>query len=131
MTTAASKGGDAVLPPRLSGKQKVVYFATSSSSASKSIFGETAFTGAPAGTAATGKVYLSVRAGGEGVFICFSTGSTTVSATTGWPIAAGETQGFWINAGVDTYISYITASGTGTIFWYVSSPEFEKPNEVV
>lgn len=129
--TAASKGGDTVLPPRLSGKQKVTYFTTSSTSASKSIFGETAFTGNPAGTAAVGKFYLSVRAAGEGVFICFSTGSTTVAATTGWPIAANETQGFWIDASVDTHISYITASGTGTIFWYVSSPEYDKPSEVV
>jgi len=129
--TAATKGGDTILPPRLSGKQKVVYFTTSNASASKSLFGETAFTGAPAGTTPTGKCYVSFVATGETAYICLSTGSSTVSATTGWPLAVGAPQGFWIDVSVDTYVSYITASGTGTIRWYVSSPEYDIPNSVV
>lgn len=127
--TAATKAADTVLPPKLSGKQKLVSKTTSAVSASTSLFGDAAFTGAPAGVAPTGRVYLSVTAVTEDVYIAFSTGSGTVSATTGQFIQAGREVGYWITPGVDTHINYI-AAGAGAIQWYVSSPEYSPATSV-
>jgi hypothetical protein len=129
--SSATRAAEEVRPPQLSGKQKVVYFATSNSSTKKSLFGETAFTGAPAGTAPTGKVYISVGALTVDAFVTFGTSSAgSVTTSTGWPIMAGSQQGFWINAGDVTHIVFVTTSSAGGIYWYVSSPEFDSDTSI-
>lgn len=123
--TSASRGNDTVLPPRLDGKQKVQSVATSTSAASQQLFGS-GMTSSPVGIVPVGKVFVSFYSDTSEVYIILKTGasSATVTTNTGIPISAGQQRDLWIDAQVDTYFEHI-ASGSGRVYWYVSSPEYD------
>jgi hypothetical protein len=123
--TSASRANDTVLPPRLSGKQKVQSAATSTSAASQQLFG-TGMTNSPVGVVPSGKVFITFYADTSEAYIILKTGASaaTVTVNTGLPIGAGQQRDFWIDTTVDTYFEHIAAA-SGRIYWYVSSSEHD------
>lgn len=123
--TSASRAHDTVLPPRLSGKQKVQSASTSAVAASQQLFG-TGMTSSPVGIVPSGKVFVSFYADTSEAYIILKTGASAASVTvnTGIPIGAGQQRDVWIDTSVDTYFEHI-AAGAGRIYWYVSSSEHD------
>jgi hypothetical protein len=74
-----------------------------------------------------GKVYLTVTSLTATAFIALKLGNAAagVTTTTGFPIPAGTILSGWINPNEVDNIEAITATGTATLYAYVSSPKYE------
>ncbi len=122
MSTAASKAFHTVLPPKATGKQKVLGADSSAVADCVPIFTGLS-TDAP-----DGKVYVHFEAVTEDCYIRFlaaDDASPDVDNETGVLIQADtHGRGFWLNAAVETHVEFV-ATGNGRLKWYVSSPEYD------
>lgn len=123
MTTSAVKAYHTVLPPKASGKQKVQSSACSTTADSIPLF-----TGLDAASQPTGWVEVSFEAVVADVYLrilAADAASPNVTSSTGMVVRGGQPAlSYWLNSDTDTHVEFV-GSATGTLKWYVSSPDFE------
>lgn len=73
------------------------------------------------------KVYITITAITSTVYIAMKLGNAaaSVTTTTGFPVAVGTVVSGWVNPNEVDNLEAITASGSATVYVYVSSPGYE------
>lgn len=73
------------------------------------------------------KVYVTVTSLTATSFIALKLGdaAATITTATGFPCPAGTMMSGWVNPSEVDNIEAITATGTATLYVYVSSPKYE------
>lgn len=112
-----TQAADTFRPPELSGNHSVRQASTSAAAAEVAL-------GTP-----TGKYYVTFQAVTTDVYVALKLGTSaaTVTTTLGVLIPAGQSVSWWVESNRINYLEHITASGSGTLKWWVSSPLYERP----
>lgn len=132
--TFASRAADTFYPPALASTAGYAASVTDNGVSRQIVPGNNVTQGSATTAAArsaiglaTGKksyVTFQALSSGQAVYVAFKKGTAaaSVTTTTGWEIPAGQEKSFLIDEDIVNDVEYITATGTGTLKWFVSSP---------
>ncbi len=129
--TFATRAADSFLPPALSATDGYCSTTTGPGLTGNNVTQLSATSSAQAAVismAAGKKGYITVQnsnvAGGASVYVAFKKGTAaaSVTSTTGYEIPVGVEKSYFFDTDIVNSLEYITATGTGTLKYFVSSP---------